>query len=131
MEIGENYSAGVEHVPGLQHHIFDVCDGTMSVYEAGQKDRPVVVMLHGAMFDQVRFSWDQLFPFLSRYYHLFAPDIPRHGDPGPGQEISVMPGWWKFCKKHFAGWNWTHLTWLASQWAVPSALNMPRCTPAR
>lgn len=82
VETGEK-TAGVENVPGLQHHIFDICGGTMSVYEAGQKDRPVVVMLHGAMFDQARFSWDQLFPFLSRYYHLFAPDIPRHGKSRP------------------------------------------------
>ncbi|NLE89837.1 MAG: alpha/beta hydrolase [Dehalococcoidales bacterium] len=76
-------TAGIENVPGLKHHVFNICGGTMSVYEAGDKERPAVVMLHGAMFDEARFIWDQMFPFLSRYYHLFALDTPRHGKSRP------------------------------------------------
>ena len=55
----------------------------MSVYEAGPADAPVVVMLHGAMYDEARFSWDQLFPHLSGEYHVFAVDSPRHGQSRP------------------------------------------------
>lgn len=75
--------AGIENVPGLRHRVFNICGGPMSVYEAGDKERPTVVMLHGAMYDEARFIWDQMFPFLSRYYHLFALDTPRHGKSRP------------------------------------------------
>lgn len=75
--------AGIEHTPGLKHHVFNICDGPMSVYEAGDRNRPAVVMLHGAMYDEARFIWDQMFPFLSKYYHVFALDTPRHGKSKP------------------------------------------------
>ena len=78
-------TGGVDNVPGLRHHIVKVWGGPMSVYEAGDDGRPSVVMLHGAMFDEARFIWDQLFPFLSRYYHLFVLDTPRHGKSRPWQ----------------------------------------------
>lgn len=74
---------GFENVPGLKHHVFNICDGPMSVYEAGNKDKPTVVLLHGAMYDESRFIWDQMFPFLSRYYHVYAIDTPRHGKSRP------------------------------------------------
>jgi len=74
---------GIENVPGLKHHDIQVCGGPMSVYEAGTKGRPAVVMLHGAMYDEARFIWDQMFPFLRRYYHVFALDLPRHGKSRP------------------------------------------------
>jgi pimeloyl-ACP methyl ester carboxylesterase len=76
---------GVENVPGLKHHTLQVCGGPLSVYEAGNQDRPAVVMLHGAMYDEARFIWDQMFPFLSGDYHLFALDTPRHGKSRPWQ----------------------------------------------
>jgi pimeloyl-ACP methyl ester carboxylesterase len=76
---------GVENVPGLKHPIYQVCGGPVSVYEAGDPSRPAVVMLHGAMYDEARFIWDQLFPFLSGDYHVFALDIPRHGKSRPWQ----------------------------------------------
>jgi pimeloyl-ACP methyl ester carboxylesterase len=74
---------GIESVDGLVHHKFDVCGGPMSVYEAGDPAKPFVVMLHGAMYDDSRFIWDQMFPFLSNYYHVFAVDTPRHGKSRP------------------------------------------------
>ncbi len=78
-------NSGVENVPGLKHHNLQVCGGPMSVYEAGDQGRPAVVMLHGSMYDESRFIWDQLFPFLSGDYHLFAVDTPRHGKSRPWQ----------------------------------------------
>lgn len=77
------YASGVEGVPGLSHHIMQVCGGPLSVYEAGDRGNPVVVLLHGAMYDEARFIWDQLFPFLCGDYHLFAVDTPRHGRSRP------------------------------------------------
>lgn len=74
---------GIENVPGLKHHDLNVCGGPMSVYEAGEKGKPLVVLLHGSMYDESRFIWNQLFPFLSRDYHLFALDLPRHGKSRP------------------------------------------------
>ena len=76
-------AGGVEGTPGLVHHQFDVCGGPMSVYEAGPAGAPIAVMLHGAMYDEARFSWDQLFPRLSSDYHVFAVDTPRHGKSRP------------------------------------------------
>lgn len=53
------------------------------MYEAGDETKPPVVLLHGAMYDEARFIWDQLFPFLSRDYHVYALDTPRHGKSRP------------------------------------------------
>lgn len=74
---------GVENVPGLKYHELMVCGGLMSVYEAGPEEKPSVVMLHGAMYDEARFIWDQMFPYLSEAYHIFAIDMPRHGKSRP------------------------------------------------
>jgi pimeloyl-ACP methyl ester carboxylesterase len=82
IEISE-IANGIENVPGLKHYNLNVCGGQMSVYEAGENRKPIVVMLHGSMYDESRFIWDQLFPFLSRYYHVFALDSPRHGKSRP------------------------------------------------
>jgi pimeloyl-ACP methyl ester carboxylesterase len=74
---------GVEGTPGLLVHQLSVCGGPVYVYEAGEKSRPAVVLLHGAMYDESRFSWDSMFPALSRRYHVFAVDTPRHGKSRP------------------------------------------------
>jgi len=74
---------GVEATPSLIHHQFEVCGGPLSVYEAGDSNKPTVVMLHGAMYDEARFTWDQLFPYLARDYHVHAIDTPRHGKSRP------------------------------------------------
>jgi pimeloyl-ACP methyl ester carboxylesterase len=76
---------GVENVPGLKHHMLQLGGGPVSVYEAGHPAKPPVVMLHGAMYDEARFIWDQMFPFLSADYHVFALDTPRHGKSRPWQ----------------------------------------------
>lgn len=74
---------GVEGTPGVRHLTFQAGGGPMSVYEAGNADAPAVVLIHGAMADEARFIWDQLFPVLAERYHVFALDVPRHGGSRP------------------------------------------------
>ena len=77
------HHCGVEGTKGLTHRVLTVCGGPVSAYEAGSKQNPAVVLLHGAMYDEARFSWDQLFPALSERYHVLAIDTPRHGHSRP------------------------------------------------
>lgn len=74
---------GVEGVCGVQKHLLNICGGTICVYEAGETNRPKIVLLHGAMYDESRFIWDALFPALSERYHVYAIDTPRHGGSRP------------------------------------------------
>ncbi len=74
---------GVEGTAGVQKRMLQVCGGPICVYEAGERDRPKIVLLHGAMYDESRLIWDQLFPVLSKQYHVFAIDTPRHGGSRP------------------------------------------------
>jgi pimeloyl-ACP methyl ester carboxylesterase len=80
-------SGGVEGTPGVERRVYTLLGGPVCVYEAGKKDRPAVVLLHGAMYDESRFIWDQMFPALSRAYHVFAIDTPRHGGSRPWEGI--------------------------------------------
>ena len=77
------YHSGVEGTEGSMHRMLSICGGPVSVYEAGSKQNPAVVLLHGAMYDEARFSWDQLFPALAERYHVIAIDTPRHGRSRP------------------------------------------------
>ncbi len=76
-------SGGVESTAELRHHLLSVCGGPLNVYEAGDASKPAVVLLHGAMYDEARFIWDQLFPYLAAEFHVFAVDTPRHGKSRP------------------------------------------------
>jgi len=78
-------SNGVEGTFGMKKHTLPVLDGTVCVYEAGDLNRPAIVLLHGAMYDESRFIWDKLFSALSERYHVFAVDTPRHGGSRPWQ----------------------------------------------
>ncbi len=78
---------GVEGTPGVQRRILSVCGGPICVYEAGESDRPPIMLLHGAMYDESRFIWDALFPALSERYHVFAMDCPRHGGSRPWEGV--------------------------------------------
>ena len=77
------FHGGVEGTEGMTHRMLTVCGGPVSVYEAGNEKSPAVVLLHGAMYDEARFSWDQLFPALAEQYRVFAVDTPRHGRSRP------------------------------------------------
>ncbi len=74
---------GVEGTKGVLKRMLQVCSGPICVYEAGEQNRPKIVLLHGAMYDESRLIWDQLFPVLSESYHVFAIDTPRHGGSRP------------------------------------------------
>ena len=80
------YSGGIEGVPGLQTHLLTVCGGPVCVYEAGDSKSPAVVLLHGAKYDESRFIWDQLFPYLAAH-QVFAVDTPRHGKSRPWEGV--------------------------------------------
>jgi pimeloyl-ACP methyl ester carboxylesterase len=67
------------------YHRADV-DGVGIFYrEAGQKDAPAVVLLHG--FPSSSRMFDHLIPLLAVRYHVIAPDYP-----GFGQSDSPAPG---------------------------------------
>ncbi|WP_457472109.1 alpha/beta fold hydrolase [Pseudomonas sp. TE21394] len=53
-------------------------DGVRVFYrEAGPRDAPVVVLLHG--YPSSSRMWDSLIPFLAGRYHVIAPDYPGFG----------------------------------------------------
>ncbi|HWQ96956.1 MAG TPA: alpha/beta hydrolase [Clostridia bacterium] len=80
-------SVGVEGTPGVEKRLLAVEEGTICVYEAGKEHPKTIVLLHGAMYDESRFIWDALFPALSKQYHVFAVDTPRHGGSRPWQGV--------------------------------------------
>ena len=77
---------GVDGTPGVEHAVLTIEGSPLSYYAAGDPGRPVVVLLHGAMFDEARFIWDRLFPALAEHVRVVAFDTPRHGGsrPWPG-----------------------------------------------
>ena len=78
---------GVEGTPNVQKRMLTVCGGPVCVYEAGESDCAPIVLLHGAMYDESRFIWDQLFPYLAADHHVFAVDTPRHGKSRPWEGV--------------------------------------------
>lgn len=74
---------GLESAENLIRHDLLLDRGPVRVYEAGNRDGKKVFMLHGAMYDESRLIWDQLFPYLAEDYHVFAMDIPGHGSSNP------------------------------------------------
>ena len=77
------HAGGVEGTPGVEHRVLTVEDGSLSVYTAGAQGRPDVVLLHGAMYDEARFAWDQMFSHLATQFRVHAVDLPRHGSSRP------------------------------------------------
>src|SRR5262249_19815194 len=57
--------------------------GGVSVFyrEAGPKDAPTIVLLHG--FPSSSREFDTLIPLLATRYHLIAPDFPGFGQSDP------------------------------------------------
>ena len=74
---------GVEGVAGVEKRVLSLSGGHICLYEAGDQNAKKIVLLHGAMYDESRFIWDQLFPALAERYHVYAVDIPRHGGSRP------------------------------------------------
>lgn len=74
---------GVEGTPGVEHRVLRGEGGPVSVYIAGDPSHLPVVLLHGSMYDEARFVWDQLFAPLARSFRVYALDLPRHGRSRP------------------------------------------------
>ena len=63
--------------------------------EAGPKDAPTIVLLHG--FPSSSRMYDTLMPLLARHYHLIAPDYP-----GFGQSDALPPSQYAYTFDHLA-----------------------------
>src|ERR1700761_4394795 len=63
--------------------------------EAGPKDAPVIVLLHG--FPSSSRQYETLIPLLATKYHLIAPDYP-----GFGQSDAPPPGLYSYTFDHLA-----------------------------
>ena len=71
-------------------------DGVGIFYrEAGPKDAPTIVLLHG--FPSSSREFDTLIPFLAPHYHLIAPDYP-----GFGQSDAPAPSAYAYTFDHLA-----------------------------
>lgn len=71
-------------------------DGTGIFYrEAGPKDAPTIVLLHG--FPSSSREFDTLIPLLATQYHLIAPDLP-----GFGQSDAPPPSVYTYTFDHLA-----------------------------
>ena len=63
--------------------------------EAGSKDAPTIVLLHG--FPSSSRGFDSLIPLLATHYHLIAPDFP-----GFGQSDAPSPSSYTYTFDHLA-----------------------------
>lgn len=63
--------------------------------EAGSKDAPTIVLLHG--FPSSSRGFDSLIPLLATHYHLIAPDFP-----GFGQSYAPSPSSYTYTFDHLA-----------------------------
>src|SRR5580704_10922158 len=71
-------------------------DGVGVFYrEAGRKDAPTLVLLHG--FPSSSREFDTLIPLLATHYHLIAPDFP-----GFGQSDAPPPSSYAYTFDHLA-----------------------------
>ena len=67
--------------PIVTHHQTKTIDGVKIFYrEAGPKDAPVVLLLHG--FPTSSHMFRNLIPALADRYHIIAPDYPGYGQSG-------------------------------------------------
>jgi pimeloyl-ACP methyl ester carboxylesterase len=63
-----------------RHRVVKVAGVDVFYREAGQKDAPVVVLLHG--FPTSSHMFRNLIPLLAKRYHVIAPDYPAFGQSG-------------------------------------------------
>jgi pimeloyl-ACP methyl ester carboxylesterase len=77
---GEPASVLAGEVPVVHYHTIKI-DGVDIFYrEAGPKDAPTVLLLHG--FPASSFMFRNLIPLLATRYHVIAPDYPGYGQSG-------------------------------------------------
>lgn len=63
---------------GLESKTIKVEDFTFSYSEGGLKTAPTVLLVHG--FSGSRDNWNRIAHKLTKQYHVFALDLPGHGD---------------------------------------------------
>src|SRR5689334_21270085 len=79
---GTSNSAKERFMSVIRHHTVTVHDGTtVFVREAGDPDRPVLVLLHGFPSSSRQFL--RLMDRLAERWHLVAPDYPGFGQSDP------------------------------------------------
>jgi pimeloyl-ACP methyl ester carboxylesterase len=89
-------SATVPAVNATTRYHYATVDGVRVFYrEAGPKDAPTLVLLHG--FPSSSRQFDSLIPMLAGRYHLIAPDYP-----GFGQSDAPDPASYRYTFDHLA-----------------------------
>jgi pimeloyl-ACP methyl ester carboxylesterase len=63
----------------ISKHMLTMSGGPACVYELGDAEKPPVLLLHGAMYDEARFIWHHLAPALADERRVLVLDFPRHG----------------------------------------------------
>ncbi len=87
-------TAAPETTQTSYHH--EQVDGIQIFYrEAGRRDAPTIVLLHG--FPSSSREFDALIPLLAKRYHLIAPDFP-----GFGQSDAPSPAEFEYTFDHLA-----------------------------
>jgi pimeloyl-ACP methyl ester carboxylesterase len=89
-------AAALESTSATTSYHRAIVDGTGIFYrEAGPKDAPTIVLLHG--FPSSSREFDTLIPLLAARYHLIAPDFP-----GFGQSDAPSPSVYAYTFDHLA-----------------------------
>ena len=85
-DAGFEFLAPRHDVPTGGRSGFTIVEGRQVHYlEWGSSAAPPVVCLHGG--GQTAYMWEELGAALAPTHHLFAPDLPGHGDTDPVDEI--------------------------------------------
>lgn len=77
------------------YHYMQVGGVRVFYREAGPKDTPTIVLLHG--FPSSSREFDTLIPLLATHYHIIAPDFP-----GFGQSDALPPSVYRYTFDHLA-----------------------------
>jgi pimeloyl-ACP methyl ester carboxylesterase len=89
-------AASLESTSATTTYHRETVDGVGVFYrEAGPKDAPTIVLLHG--FPSSSREFDTLIPLLATRYHLIAPDFP-----GFGQSVAPPPSSYPYTFDHLA-----------------------------
>lgn len=68
-----------------------VAGAPVQLYRAGTG--PTVVLLHGVGPDSARPSWERVWPALTPYAHVIAPDLPGFGGSALGETVPTVAGY--------------------------------------
>jgi pimeloyl-ACP methyl ester carboxylesterase len=90
-------SAAPAHETPVTHHRTAIVDGIEIFYrEAGPRNAPVVVLLHG--FPSSSHMYRNLIPELAARYHVIAPDYPGFGESAVPDRAGFHYGFAKFAE---------------------------------